>query len=110
MIGSEMPESDTFNPLRIYGIVFEVLGWLIVAGGLFTVVFGFQLGRVEYSGLIPGLGFILPGLAVLGLGRLMSAVAIIGNISQATLLRAERLVADAKAEAATKRVPPASRP
>ena len=103
MIGSEMPESDTFNLLRIYGIVFEVLGWLIVAAGLFTVVFGLQLGRVELSGLFPGLGFILPGLAVLGLGRLMSAVAIIGDTCRQTLLRAERLIAIANAEISAKK-------
>jgi len=96
MPDSPVPESDAFQPLETFAMVFQALGVLGVAGGLITMVIGFRLDRVEYSGILPGLAFLIPGLLLVGIGRLMSAVAVIGKISRETLIRAEHLIAAAK--------------
>ena len=93
MSDSPIPESDAFDPLKIFALVFAILGWLFLAGGLFTLLFGFRLDYKEYSGLLPGLGFMLPGLTLVGLARIMSGVATVGMMARETLLRAERLIA-----------------
>ena len=98
MSESDAPEFGAFDTLKQYAVVFQVLGWLILAAGLVTVFVGFSVNGVYYSGLGSALVFIFPGLAVLGLGRLMSAVAVIGDACRETLLRAERLIAIANAK------------
>ena len=73
-------ESDTFDPAKLWGIICKSAGWLLIAAGLFTLFIGFRLDGTEYRGLMTGLGFALPGVTILGIGYVLSAVATLGEM------------------------------
>ncbi|HEU4339438.1 MAG TPA: hypothetical protein VFS19_05175 [Planctomycetota bacterium] len=81
MAESPIPRADTFDHLKTetWGIAFKGIGMLAIAAGLFTSFVGFRINYVEYSGLLPGLSFLMPGVTILGIGYVLSAVATIGE-------------------------------
>jgi hypothetical protein len=80
MVNVSTHDSDTFESAKLWGIICKVAGGLLIAGGVFNFFFGFQLNGVEYSGLMAGLAFALPGVSILGIGYLLSTAATIGEL------------------------------
>ena len=81
---SEIPQSDTYSFLRMYGVYFKILGWLGIVGGAVVLTTGFRLNGQQYSGLEPGVIGITTGILMLGLAALLSAVESIGESTRST--------------------------